>query len=247
MGKWFFHRFYSKHPVIRRHLPPTSVFRAATLNQYLRRYGAVYIKPDRTHQGKGVIKAWKTGKGYAWVLLRGAPKKCRTSGQLYRAIKKRALPQEHIVQKAIRLARIRGRPLDIRVMMMRNTRNRWQFFGLYSKVAGPTSIVTNISNSRGYVLPFEKSMKQSLGLSRTEANLVKARMVRLSHAICRHAGKIRRYHKVGIDFAVDARKKIWMIEANFTYPGYKGFSRLPDKTAYWRIKKMDNILRSRLR
>jgi hypothetical protein len=58
------------------------------------------------------------------------------------------------------------------MMMMRNSQNRWQFFGLYAKVAGPQSIITNISNSRGYVTTFEDAMKRSLGYSKASAKHV---------------------------------------------------------------------------
>ncbi|WP_167747150.1 YheC/YheD family protein [Cohnella luojiensis] len=247
MGKWFLHRFYSRDSEIRKHLPPTSIFNAQTLRIFMKKYGAVYIKPDNTHMGKGIMKAWKTRGGYAFVLLRGTTVKCASLDALYTEIKKRSFSQPYIIQKAIPLARIKGRPFDIRVMMMRNLRDRWQFFGLYSKVAGPNSIVTNVSSSRGYVTLFEKSMKQSLGYSNEKAARVKNRLIRLSHKICKRAGKIRYYQKIGNDFAVDKKGKISLIEVNFKYPGFTGFSRLPNQKYYLGIKRMNNILRKRRR
>lgn len=195
--------------------------------------------------GKGILKAWKTRGGYSFVLLRGETVKCASLNELYKAIKKRSLSQRYVIQKAIPLARIKGRPFDIRVMMMRNMRDRWQFFGLYSKVAGPKSIVTNVSSSRGYVTLFEKSMKRSLGYSKVKAARVKKRLIRLSNRICKRAGKIKYYQKIGNDFAVDKKGKIKIIEVNFTYPGFKGFSRLPNLKYYRGIKRMNNILLKR--
>lgn len=245
LGKWHLHRFFSKDPEIRKHLPPTALFNDRTLKLFLEKYGAVYLKPDHTHRGQGIIKAWATDDGYALVFLRGDPTVCSSLDELYKEIKRRALAGRYVIQKAIPLARIGGRPFDVRVMMMRNVRYRWQFFGLYSKVAGPRSIVTNISNSRGYVLPFEKSMKLSLGLTGESAANVKSRLVRLSHKICKRAGRIKYYQKIGNDFAVDENGKVWIIEVNFTYPGFKGFARLPDRKYYRRIKRMNRILQKR--
>lgn len=242
MGKWYLHRFYAKSSAIRQYLPPTAIFQAETLNTFMREYKAVYIKPDREHQGKGIIKAWTTRPGYRFVVLRGKAVNAGSLPSLYSKIKSKSLPQRHVIQRAIPLARIQGRPFDMRVMMMRNLQNQWEFFGIYAKVAGPQSIVTNISSSRGYVTTFENAMKRSLGYSKTSAERVKSQLVRLSHQICRHAGKIKYYQKVGIDFAVDERGRIWVIEVNFTYPGFNGFARLPDKTAYKRIKRMNDIL-----
>lgn len=245
LGKWRLHRFYLKSPAIRKHLPPTAIYRARTLRSFMGKYRSVYIKPDREHQGKGILKAWKTRKGYACVLQRGAAVKYGTVVALYKGIKKKSLPQRYIVQKAIPLAQIRGRAFDLRVMMMRNQHRRWQYFGMYSKVAGPTSIVTNISSSRGYVTTFEHAMKRSLGYSGAAAEHIKKRLIRLSYQICNHAGKIKYYDKIGIDFAIDTKANIWVIEVNFTYPGFKGFSRLPDKTDYRRIRWMNRILLKR--
>lgn len=246
MGKWYLHRFYSGASEIREYLPPTAIFSARTLAEFMGSYDAVYIKPDREHQGKGIVKAWKRRSGgYASVRIRGEAVRCGTIDELYRGIMNRSLPQPYVIQKAVPLASIHGRPFDIRVMMMRNRRGRWQYFGLYSKVAGPKSIVTNISTSRGYVTTFEKSMNKSLGMNRTEVREVKRKLVQLSHAICERAGRIRYYQKVGIDYAVDRKGRIWLIEVNFTYPGYKGFSRLPNLKYYRRIKRMDAFLRAR--
>lgn len=209
------------------------------------KYGSVYIKPDQEHQGKGILKAWKARKGYAYVLKRGAAVKCGTLDALYNEIKKKSLPQPYIVQKAIPLAQIHGRAFDLRVMMMRNLHRQWQYFGIYSKVAGPMSIITNINSSRGYVTTFEDAMKRSLEYSAVAAEEIKKQLIQLSYHICKYAGKIRYYDKIGIDFAIDKKANIWVIEVNFTYPGFRGFSRLPDKTDYRRIRLMNNILRKR--
>lgn len=245
MGKWYLHRFYSKDPEVRSCLPPTAIFNAVTLRTFMEKYQAVYIKPDKEHKGKGIIKAWKTTGGYAFVMVKREAVKCASLNELYNEIKKRSLSQQYIIQKAIPLAQINGRPFDIRVMMMRNLQNRWQFFGLYSKVAGAGSIVTNINSSRGYVMLFEHSMKNSLGYSKEKAENVKRQLIHLSHKVCQRAGKIRYYQKIGNDFAVDDKGKVWLIEVNFTYPGFKGFSKLPGKKYYWGIKKMNDILRKR--
>ncbi len=245
MGKWHLHRFYSKSPDVRKHLPPTALLHKRSLKRFLNRYQAVYIKPDGEHQGRGIMKALKTPSGYALTLVNGTVVTRGSFDGLYFEILKRSPYRRYIIQKAISLARIKGRPLDIRTMMMRNTKNQWEFFGLYAKVAGPESIVTNLSRTRGYVLPFGTAMKRSLGYSKIRSARVQKRLARLSYKICKFAGRIKYYRKIGIDFGVDQKGKVWLIEVNFTYPGFKGFARLPDKSAYRRIKRMNEILKKR--
>lgn len=102
----------------------------------MNRYQVVYIKPDRTHQGKGIMKAVKTSAGYTLVKLNGKTVRCSSLDELYAAVLKHSEYDRYIVQKAIPLAKINGRLFDIRSMMMRNTKNHWEFFGIYAKVSG---------------------------------------------------------------------------------------------------------------
>lgn len=70
-SKWSLHKFFSKSPHIRPYLPPTTLYQPASLDSYLDKYDTVYIKPTRTHMGKGIVRVWKTGSGYQFVKERG--------------------------------------------------------------------------------------------------------------------------------------------------------------------------------
>lgn len=71
-GKWGLHTFYMKDNVIRVFLPDTRIFNKLSLKHILDKYQSVYIKPNMSHMGKGIIKAWKSYDTYTvWSKLRG--------------------------------------------------------------------------------------------------------------------------------------------------------------------------------
>ena len=161
MGKWQLHRFYSGDNVVRRHLPPTDVYSSASLRRFLERYGSVYIKPNYEHQGQGIIKAWKTKNStYTYVKVRGTAAPAVPSAfALHRKLRIPTKPM-FVVQKAIELARTKGRPFDIRVMMMRH-REQWTYVGMLAKVAGRNSVITNIGRGGGYVQTVPEALRSA--------------------------------------------------------------------------------------
>ncbi len=246
-SKWKLHKFYSQDPVIRNYLPDTSLLSRDTLQTYLDRFPAVYIKPDTRHGGKGVIRAWKSENGYSYIQVKGEQNDVKTVNDLYREINARAADKRYIVQQEIPLAAIEGRSFDIRSMMMRKPGEKWDFYGYLAKVAGPSYIVTNVGRSQGYVLPVEDALRKSLDLSSRQIEEKKQTLYKLSHKICNRFNDYKASTtQIGIDFAIDKEGNLWIIEVNFDLPPHSGnaFANLPDQTNYRKIKKMKALLRS---
>ncbi len=234
MGKWGLWKFFSSVRSIRPFLPPTTLLTRSSLAAYLANYKAVYIKPTGGCQGRGVIRAWKTDSGYSFVRERGAPVACPSIDDLYRKIKPGG--RSYIVQKAIRLAEVAGRPFDIRLMMMRGPDGKWQYVGMVAKVAGPGSVITNLGRGKGYVTEVETALRRSLGLRPQAIEAVKQQMIRLGYDTCRRFDDYKRYWQIGLDLAVDKRGNVWMIEEN-TGPAHFLFAKLRDKSTYRKIRQ----------
>lgn len=240
MGKWELHRFYSKDSLVRRHLPPTAVYRRNSLRSYLNKYGSVYIKPNDEHQGAGIIKAWKADSGrYTYVKVRGpsAPG-LRSPDALHRKLNLRKRPI-YIVQKAIPLAKARERPFDIRVMMMRH-RGRWTYVGMLAKVAGAGSVITNVRRGKGYVLTVSEALHQA---GQKGVAGMKAKLKELSYRICNRFDRYKHSRQIGIDYGIDRSGQIWVIEVNFDYPSHALFAKLKNRAAYRRIKSIASTWR----
>lgn len=235
MGKWELHRFYSVDKVVSRHLPPTAVYARKSLHRFLDRYESVYIKPNYEHQGNGIIKAWKTRSGkYTYIKVKGtAAIALPSSDALYRKLSLRRKPI-FIVQKDIKLVRSKGRPFDIRVMMMRQ-HGRWTYVGMLAKVAGKGSVITNVRRGGGVVETVTDALRKAgqRGIAIKKANLRK-----LSYRICRRFSRYKYTRQIGIDYGIDASGNIWVIEVNFDYPSHVLFSKLRDRSIYRKIKSI---------
>lgn len=236
-GKWGLHTFYSRDRQIARLLPQTELLNANSLRSMLNRFGSVYIKPNLEHMGKGVMKAWKTAEGYRIVKVKGRSQLFPSLDTLVSRVLRSTAGKPHIVQRTIPLAKLSNRCYDIRVMMMRDAGDSWRYSGMLAKVAGPSSIITNVLRGGGYATTVRQALDRSgLPKSRNKQQLVRD-LIRMGYAVCRHFNRKKYSSQIGIDFGVDNTGKLWLIEVNFDFPSHELFARLPDKTMYRLIKR----------
>jgi len=185
------------------------------------------------------MKVWKTAKGYQFVKVRGKVNFAATNKSLYVQIRKMNGNRSFIIQKAIDLARINGRFFDIRVMMMRDGKRKWNYAGMLAKVSGTGSIVSNVGSGRGYAIPIEEALKKSLHWNKQHIAHVKKQLIRLSNTIIHYSGKFPFYSfESGIDLAVDRNGRIWIIEVNLHNPSHALFNKISDKTYYRHIIRL---------
>ncbi|MFC4766771.1 YheC/YheD family protein [Effusibacillus consociatus] len=224
--------------------PPTAVLTASSLKKFVTKYKAAYIKPNGKHRGEGIIKVWKTSAGYAFVREQGEPLVFSSLVSLYRTIRKETPKTKYVIQKAIDLAEVEGRPHDFRIMMMRDTQRQWRYVGMLARVAHKDCVITNAKREHGKVINAETALKQSF--EDADVEKLKQQMIQLSYQICRRLDHYQYYWKAGVDLAFDKKGKLWMIEAN-TWPGVTAFRKLPDQSTYRKIRAMAAAYRRRRR
>ncbi|MGZ9584937.1 YheC/YheD family protein [Paenibacillus marinisediminis] len=248
-GKWSLHLFYMRDPNSRKLLPETQLLNSKSFRALVGRYGSVYVKPNMEHTGKGIMKVWKMGGSYRLVKVRGKQRKFETLNEVTRSVMNEAGGKPHIVQRTIDLAEISQRPYDIRVMMMRDRHDRWLYTGMLAKVAGKTSIVTNVLRGKGFVLPVEEALRRSLTTDKTRQKHILSTIIKTSYTICKRFNHYKYSSQIGIDFALDRSGQLWIIEVNFDYPSHSLFAHLADKRMYKLIKKThrDYLQRKRQR
>lgn len=245
-SKWELHRLYSKHPRLYKLLPPTSILTRRSLSRFIKDYDAVYIKGNTSHTGSNIIKAWKTKQGYRFVKERGKPVDADSIRDLYEKVKDGRAGRSILVQKAIDLARIDGRPFSIRLMLMRDGKRRWTYAGMIAKVSGEGSVISNVRRGGGYATTVDEALVKSFGYGRERIERKKRKIIRSGFKIIRHATNSGyRSYETGIDLGMDQRGKLWIIEVNLAYPSYGLFNRLPDKTYYNKIKELAKNYRKR--
>ncbi|KIL40074.1 hypothetical protein SD70_16280 [Gordoniibacillus kamchatkensis] len=246
LAKWKLHRFYARNSYIARYLPPTAMLTPNSLQRFMDAYKTVYIKASTVHTGKGIVKVWRTERGYRYVQVKGRASFSPSLQDLYRKLRQANPRRSYIVQKAIDLAEVNGRPFDIRVMMMRDGNRNWQYAGMVAKVAGPGSVVSNVRRGGGYVMTVGSALRQSLRCGPERIERIKKELITLSHAIMRYSEKYPFFSfQCGIDLAVDKNGRIWIIEVNLHNPSHGLFNKLSDKTFFRRIGRLYWAYRSK--
>jgi len=226
------YRILRASSALAKRLPRTRPFSKHGFYEYVRRYGKVIAKPISGSGGAGVILISRTDSGRYEVHRGRHKRKFRGKKKTYRYLR-RKISRRYLLQRAISLARVGGRPFDVRVMVQRKSGSDWHVTGMLAKLAGKGYIITNIKRSGGYVLPLASALSGS-NMRGNRAHVIST----LRQVALAAAKRLSTYYTsqrvFGFDMGVDKNGKVWIIEANLR-PDISLFLKLKDKTMYRRI------------
>lgn len=134
-GKWTKHKILRKSTLLRLALPNTRIFNKRNFLSYIEKYNEVIVKPSDGSGGAGVMQVISAGYGlYAVqygkvkITLEGLP-------QTYQYIRSKT-KRNYLVQQRIPLAKVKGKPFDVRVMVQKKRGSSWVLTGTMAKIAG---------------------------------------------------------------------------------------------------------------
>lgn len=217
-------------PHVRAAIPKTVLMSASSLKRMLETYGTVYVKPNVGALGVGVMRVRRlSANKYEWR-YKLQRKQVASISQLTSLIQSYKKSGSYLVQRGINLMKYRGRRFDLRVVTQRrNPHEAWRVTGVLARVAAPGRIVTNGSQGASIhpvqqVFGANMSAEQTARLRGSVDNLALriARRYALTYAQC---------IELGLDVAVDDKRRIWLLEVN-TRPQIKPFTRLKDLSMY---------------
>lgn len=231
------YKVLARSDTITHYLPRTKFMSREALWEQLKRYRHVIIKPTRGSGGRGVFQVSSLGEGKYAIHSGTRRKVLRGKETTYSHIQRKMKGDRCIVQRKIPLAKINGRPFDVRVMVQRKRgSSAWRVTGKLAKIAGPGFMITNTARSGGKVTTVSSAIRRStIHAGRTSRILKKINWIAELGArkLQRDYPKLR---IVGMDIGLDTSGKPWIIEANFK-PSKKLFLRLKDKSSYHRIMR----------
>lgn len=190
--------------------PQTRVYSYRFLSRFLQRYRTVFVKPDNSFGGKNVLRIRRL-KGQIEVLDR----KCyyfRRLEQVHRWINHKRRGRIWIIQQAIELMPLRGRPVDIRTILQLNERKQWEVTAIFAKAARKGAAVTNVK-AGGSAIRVDRYLKWNGFRAPQRRSLVK-RFKRDSVCIARELKRHFPNRLYALDLGMDRRRKIWLIEIN---------------------------------
>lgn len=235
-GKLRVCNYLKRHPELRRLVPLTVSFSRPNLHSMSRRFRALYIKPNIGSQGIGVHKLERLSSGYRLIYIKGKQQKKRrfaSFGSAYEHLKAKQ-PPKFIIQRAINLDTLSGRPYDIRAMVQRRPGGPWTCTGFMVKVGSKRKIVTNYYQG-GKLYTIQQLLKLQ-GYPEAERNGRIGRLTEQAEAVARYLSSKRSgMREMGIDFAYDTNGRLWILEVNSNHPQFRPLKKL-DRKAYNRMR-----------
>ncbi len=223
-------------PHLAKHLPETVPLSAESLDQMLVRHQTVYVKASGMGAGRSVFRIARASEGGYVVRTRVSTtsdqeKQIRINSyrQLTRVlaqVRGTFSPSRWSIQQAIRPARWKQRPFDLRITVQKNGLGEWVVNGAYARLApAPDSIITRLGEYWQAEALLAKrwpiSGKRILSTV-TDFALACARAFDL---------KFDYLGDLGVDVLLDEQARPWFLEANAA-PGYRPVDK--NDQDYWR-------------
>lgn len=221
-SKWIKTQVLVRSSYLAAHIPTTLRLNRGSLAQLLKRYQMVYVKPVSGSCGIGVMRVEKLRSG--WGVREGKHRRTfATFDKLCHWLDYRIKRVPYLVQRGVHMLSFKGRPIDFRVVIQKGEGARWRVTGMAGRVAHPLRAVTNGSQG-GSIFAAQELLIRTTGrptsmrLLRQFNQLARVTSQRLSRAY-------PRMNELGLDIAVDRRRRAWVLEVN-TRPDPCPFTKL---------------------
>ncbi|QQZ59341.1 YheC/YheD family protein [Paenibacillus sonchi] len=233
-SKWVKTKLLLRSNAVRPFIPDTRKFSRRNLEEMIRSYGMVYVKPERGTYGNGVIRAERgEHKGYTYQ-YEETVRHFDTFEAFHKSLAQKTGKRSYLIQKGIHLLKHNRRRFDIRVMVQLSPKGVWEATGIIGRLGHPRKIVTNY-HSGGRPMAIETLL--STHLTRQQLAHLTGELDLLGTRMAAHMQKTYpRIRKIGVDVGLDRSLTPWVIEVNMNPDPYI-FNQLKDKSMYRKVMK----------
>lgn len=218
IGKWQTHKYLSSSMCMSQYIPETHRVTSFTqIEQMLKKYGAVYIKPVTGSQGKNIIKVGREGSNiyrYQYqVNYHSREGTARNLQSLRQSLRGLMGHRSYIVQRRIHLLRVNGNIADVRVLVQKDNTGDWSITGKAFRIGKRGSITSNISGGgSGQKIPAVLNRYFPDPVTRDRiVDEINYLAIEAAQELERNIPSIG---EMGVDIGIDMNGKIWFIEAN---------------------------------
>ncbi len=211
-NKWTIHSHLTRSSVLLPHIPFTIRLRdEAKALDIAKQYGSVMIKPSNGSKGRGISRLSFDNGTFTFEQDR----KVRLTSKkiIEKKIKEMLKKEKYIAQRWLDLRDHKGQVYDIRSLMQKDGTAEWHISGMAVRRGDQGKITSNLhqGGSAFKVLPFLAEQ-----FSNEKAEELVKEIGRLSLYISSFLERSYRIQlaELGIDFAVDRKGNIWIIEVN---------------------------------
>lgn len=228
LNKWEMHQQLEKFQAFDKYLPETKKLTKEALLNHLERYGKAILKPVDLSRGRGICVIEEKQDGYNIFDTSEDELPIHlhlTKEETFTYVERKNLfKKNYIVQQYLSLSTINGSPWDIRIIMQRNDKKKWQCNGIECRLAGTKEFLTNISRG-GRALTVNQAVKLAVG-PQANARKIKDELIEAALCFCESMDQTgAHFAEFGLDFALDTNQRYWFIEANVR-PTFNGFKKM---------------------
>lgn len=220
LSKWETIKAIEKNPKLFSIIPITIQYETSNdLENSLKLYPSLYLKPDSLSKGKGIFRVSKNQNERYKIEYRTPEENHIVSLKNLKDLE--ILMSQYlekgggyIIQQEINKAIFKGNSFDFRALFQKDFQGAWQLSGAAGRISGKGSIITS-PRSGGAVEDLEIILKEVFNESYTSSNGLYDNIVRLGREICLSLEKeFGDCIELGLDMAIDINKKVWLIEVN---------------------------------
>ncbi|MCJ8010169.1 YheC/YheD family protein [Paenibacillus sp. KQZ6P-2] len=219
-GKWQVYQTLKREASLLPHLPPTSIYRGTEdLLIALKKYdGEIFLKPKSGSQGKNTLYIRMNPDLRAFLVKardsanRQLEMSFDESSKAFLWIRQFTGNRDYILQPFLQLYGRNDQPFDIRVLMQKNEKGLWMRTGMAVREGAAGSMTSNLHGG-GKALPVLPYLSEKFGAAQAER--MTDTLGQLSENIPPILeGHYGRLGELGIDFGIDTKGDIWLLEVN---------------------------------
>lgn len=192
---------------LQEYLPETAAYRPERLLEVLDSRGQVILKPRRGRLGVGIYLIRKKGKRFQIHLGTKSPIMSFSSQQELAAWLEDAFDGGWLIQEFIPLAKVDGRPFDVRILVQKDGSGAWQPSGGLSRSAFRHSYITNVNHA---LRPADQVLDRAFPGQKLLPQL-EAISLQAAEFLEEAAGSLG---EISVDFGLESSGTIWIIELN---------------------------------
>lgn len=202
-------------------IPYQKVTRTKDILDFIELYKAVIVKPEVGSFARGVHLIEKQDSGQ-YLVAEKDNKRVYSEIALAKFLRKILEEGSFLVQKYIETRTQEGNPFDIRVHMMKNGKNNWDFVTLYPRIGLNYATIMSM-NSGGYTGKLVGFLKRNYPNESAEKieNSIKNAALNITNTFSSLYEE--NFNEIAFDFALDKNAIPSLIEVNINKPGITVF------------------------
>lgn len=211
-NKWEVYKYLYKHEILKKFLPKTEQFSSHSLAYFFQFTNQLILKPTFSSGGRGIYLVFKEKDRFA--IFDGKNKIHHTvigsTEDLYHFLRTQLCHENYLVQTLLSLCE-NNQPMDVRIVMQKNTPNTWNLIGSGVRVGKKGTFISNLQAGGKVQLTHPRSPS----IADNEELMM---IITLLPPYMEN--NFYPLFELGIDIGIDNNGKAWILEVN-SKPGYK--------------------------